>query len=315
MISLVLGTTLLVGAATPEDRALAYLAREVPAWAADNQCYSCHNNGDAARALYTAVRLGRDVPGRALADTTAWLRTPERWDQNKGDPAVSDKKLARIQFAAALVDAVEAGRVAEHRALTRAAALVAEGQAADGSWPVDSGGAVGSPATYGVTLATALARRTLQKADPAGHREALARAERWLERTPPQTVLDAAGTLLGLEGRTTPEAAAQGHRCREILYRGQSQDGGWGPYVTAAPEPFDTAVALLALQTCADEREVRERIRRGREFLARTQQTDGSWPETTRPAGGESYAQHVSTTGWATLALLLTAPPAAATPP
>ncbi|MEX0713581.1 MAG: hypothetical protein WD278_14585 [Pirellulales bacterium] len=34
---------------------------------------------------------------------------------------------------------------------------------------------------------------------------------------------------------------------------------------------------------------------------------DGSWPETTRPAGGQSYAQRISTTAWATIALLATA--------
>ncbi|MFN0122677.1 MAG: hypothetical protein ACKV2V_19440, partial [Blastocatellia bacterium] len=36
------------------SRAVAFLAREVPAWPARNSCFSCHNNGDAARALYVA---------------------------------------------------------------------------------------------------------------------------------------------------------------------------------------------------------------------------------------------------------------------
>jgi hypothetical protein len=47
-------------------------------------------------------------------------------------------------------------------------------------------------------------------------------------------------------------------------------------------------------------------IRRGREFLVGAQQPDGSWPETTRPPGADSYAQRISTTGWALLALLAT---------
>ena len=47
-------------------------------------------------------------------------------------------------------------------------------------------------------------------------------------------------------------------------------------------------------------------IARGRGFLIAGQQEDGSWPETTRPAGGSSYAQRISTAGWATLALLAT---------
>src|SRR5215203_5676976 len=58
---------------TPEQRAIKYLSAEVPRWAVENNCYSCHNNGDGARALYTAKRLGYDVPAAALADTTRWL--------------------------------------------------------------------------------------------------------------------------------------------------------------------------------------------------------------------------------------------------
>jgi hypothetical protein len=48
----------------------------------------------------------------------------------------------------------------------------------------------------------------------------------------------------------------------------------------------------------------RDMITRGRSFLIAQQQRDGSWVETTRPRGGESYAQRISTTGWAALALL-----------
>jgi hypothetical protein len=47
---------------------------------------------------------------------------------------------------------------------------------------------------------------------------------------------------------------------------------------------------------------------RGRAYLLSQQNADGSFPETTRPANQESYAQRISTTGWALLALLQTAP-------
>jgi hypothetical protein len=45
---------------------------------------------------------------------------------------------------------------------------------------------------------------------------------------------------------------------------------------------------------------------RARAFLIDQQQRDGSWIETTRPPGNVSYAQRISTAGWATLALLAT---------
>ena len=44
-------------------------------------------------------------------------------------------------------------------------------------------------------------------------------------------------------------------------------------------------------------------IAQGRRYLLAAQLEDGSWQETTRPAGQASYAQRISTTGWALLAL------------
>ena len=81
---------------------------------------------------------------------------PGDWDSNRGNPLASDKKLARIQFAAALAEAA-----ADIRALIAAADSLLPYQEKDGSWQVDSGAAVGSPVTYGPVLATYMVRRTL----------------------------------------------------------------------------------------------------------------------------------------------------------
>ena len=74
--------------------------------------------------------------------------------------------------------------------------------------------------------------------------------------------------------------------------------------MTSPPEAFDTALVLIALARAGDLVERRDLIARGRSFLIAQQQPDGSWIETTRPRGGESYARRISTTGWAALALL-----------
>jgi hypothetical protein len=63
---------------------------------------------------------------------------------------------------------------------------------------------------------------------------------------------------------------------------------------------------LLGLAAVPGEEGLTEMRRRGRRFLVGAQRADGSWPETTRPPGGESYAQRISTTAWATLALFAT---------
>ncbi len=126
--------------------------------------------------------------------------------------------------------------------------------------------------------------------------------------------LDAAAVLLGLERDVDPAAIAERQRSLDVLKRGQGPDGGWGPYVASQSESFDTALAVLALAGVRNiealstspysDRDLGEAIRRAREYLAGVQGPDGSWPETTRPANGESYAQRISTTAWSLLALL-----------
>jgi hypothetical protein len=281
--------------AEPERRAVDFLAREVPGWPVKNKCFSCHNNGDAARALFEARRRSLPFDPRALESTERWLSRPGDW-KDAGPPGeFSDKKLAALQFAFALSTADEAGEAT----LSRAAALVRDQQEPDGSWAVDAGGLAGSPVTYGRTLATVAARQVLARAG-AHFAGALARTDGWLLRQRPVTVLDAGALLLGL---VDPQ---QRWACLEVIRRGEFKEGGWGPYVTSPPEVFDTAIVLLGLAGIAGGEGIPEMRRRGRTFLLNSQQADGSWPETTRPSGGESYAQRISTTAWATLALLAT---------
>ena len=95
-----------LGDDSPEGKALAYLSAEVPRWSREHRCFSCHNDGDAARALYAAVRLGKPIPDRATLETDRWLARPEGWDKNGGDGPFGDKGLARLQFTAALASAM-----------------------------------------------------------------------------------------------------------------------------------------------------------------------------------------------------------------
>ena len=123
---------------TPEARAVAFLSREVPRWSRENHCFSCHNNGDAARALVSGVTRGLSrVPTRRLADTTGWLLRPAGWDHNGGDGPFSDKRLARVVFTAALATAIATGWVRDRSVLVRAAERLVLDQAADGSWPLE----------------------------------------------------------------------------------------------------------------------------------------------------------------------------------
>jgi hypothetical protein len=256
---------------SPERRAVDFLAREAPRWRVENGCFSCHNNGDASRALLAA--------GRTLDPATLdFLRRPARWTDNGPDEEFSDRRLAALQFAFALSE------LGDVDALRRAAPLVRELVGPDGAVALEDGGLPGSPITYGRTLSTAVARRVLAKAG-----EPVEGLDAWLRARRPSGPLDAAALLLA---DARPD-------CVELLRETQTSDGGWGPTRTSPPEVFDTALALLALP--ASEVDM---LRRGRAFLLAAQFPDGSWPETTRPPGSESYAQRISTSAWATMALL-----------
>jgi hypothetical protein len=297
----------------PEEvRAVAFLAREVPRWKTENDCYSCHNNGDAARALIVASSRGHAV-GPAIDDTLDWLRQPQRWNFNKTQGGIDDKPLSRVQFAGALRLAVDSGK-ASRAALADAAPIVAADQRPDGSWQLDTSQSIGSPATYGTAMATAAARHALAASQRDDMRPAIAKADEWLRAAKVESVIDAAAVVLGLDRAGDAAARAQRQRALETLRKGQAPGGGWGPYVTVAPEVFDTALVLLALDALQPEPALaapvfspdalKAALARGRAYLVAQQSPDGSWPETTRPSNQESYAQRISTTGWALLALL-----------
>lgn len=290
-----------------ERKAVEFLQRHVPMWRRENGCFSCHNNGDAARALYAAMRHGYSIRGDVLEETTAWLARPALWDENKGDPGFNDKRLANLQFAAALVAAFDAGKWNDRTALAEAAQRIVADQGADGAWHIEPGNAVGSPGTYGTTLATYIGLQTLGRASLPATDQAIRKARAWLRKQEPSNIPAAATLIFACTVEPSDENDARKKNASlRAIQLAQSSDGGWGPYADAPSEPFDTSVVLLALSKASDASGVAEMIPRGRRFLALRQNADGSWPATTRPPGGESYAQSISTTGWATLALLAT---------
>jgi squalene cyclase len=219
-----------------------------------------------------------------------------------------------VQFASALAVAERHGKAASTDLQAAAKLLVAD-QQADGSWTLDDSQSIGSPTTYGPILATWSARSTLIASGMQPDSFNIVQADRWVRGLAPESVLDAAGTVLALELSSDVMAENLRRNCLSILRQGQSADaGGWGPYVTAAPQVFDTAIAVLALSSLEAEprlarsayrpEQLKEAIANGKKYLASQQKPDGSWPETTRPANQESYAQRISTTAWAMLALL-----------
>ena len=281
---------------------VAYLRSELPK----------SRNGDAIRALLEAGARGYDL-GPSLDETLNFLKQPATWDQYKAPSGFDDKRLLRLQFASALAAAERHGKAASTD-LEAAAKLLVADQAADGSWTLDQSQSLGSPATYGAILATWSARTSLIASGMQPDNFTIVQADRWLRGLTVDTVYDASTLLLALD--LTGDVMADGLRrtALSIVRTGQAENGGWGPEATAPPQVFDSAIAVLALSALNVEpriarstfrpEELLAAIARGKAFIESQQRPDGSWPETTRPAGQDSYAQRISTTGWALLALL-----------
>lgn len=269
-------------------------------------------SGDAIRALLEAAARGYDV-GTSLDATLSFLKTPATWDQDKTPSGFGDKRLARVQLASALAVAERHGKAASTD-LEAAAKLLVADQAADGSWTLDQPQSPGSPATYGPILATWSARTSLIASGMQPDNFTIVQADRWLRGLTVENVFDASSLLLALD--LTGDVMADGLRRTALgmVRSGQAPNGGWGPDATTPPQVFDTALAVLALSALNVEpriarstyrpEELLEAIAKGKAFIESQQRPDGSWPETTRPAGQDSYAQRISTTGWALLALL-----------
>ena len=283
-------------------KGVAFLRTELPKF----------RNGDATRTLLEAGARGYDL-GPSLDETLNFLKQPATWDQYKAPSGFDDKRLLRLQFASALAAAERHGKAASTD-LEAAAKLLVADQAADGSWTLDQSQSLGSPATYGAILATWSARTSLIASGMQPDNFTIVQADRWLRGLTVDTVYDASTLLLALD--LTGDVMADGLRrtALSIVRTGQTENGGWGPEATAPPQVFDTAIAVLALSALNVEpriarstfrpEELLAAIARGKAFIESQQRPDGSWPETTRPAGQDSYAQRISTTGWALLALL-----------
>lgn len=284
------------------NRSVAFLSSEVAWWNRKHTCYSCHNNGDAIRALLISRQAGYAVDAKEVQTTIDWLRRPGEWSDNGPDGEFNDRRLAQLQFSSALA-AAESKKESDHRPLRIAASMLASHLQSNGKWPSEQIGTIGSPITLGPFLATAQARNVLRQADARRFAEEVDRANRWLRDSKPKSILNAAAVLWAIAHDSDPAAAKTRAHCRDLIRRGQSDDGGWGAYVSSATEPFDTAIVVLALYE-DNEKDQAKMIDKGRDFLIKTQLSDGSWPGTTRPALRESYAHRISTTAWCLQAIV-----------
>jgi ankyrin repeat protein/mono/diheme cytochrome c family protein len=164
--------------------------------------------------------------------------------------------------------------------------------------------------------ATASAIHTLQSFGiPARQSELQARVERarvWLAKADAETNEERVHQLLGLAWAGEELRVVQ--NLAEELIRQQHSDGGWGQLAGLESDAYATGQSLYALMEGAKMSADHSAVRRGVEFLLRTQLADGTWHVRTRahpfqppmqsgfPHGRDSWISSAGSS-WAVMAL------------
>jgi ankyrin repeat protein len=164
---------------------------------------------------------------------------------------------------------------------------------------------------------TALAIKDLRSyAIPRRARELNARiraAHDWLAANTPRTTEDRTFQILGLRWSGDRQKTIAGPV--RSLVRLQHEDGGWSQLPTRPSDAYATGEVLVALRQSGLASRYQKNLRRGIEFLLKTQKDDGSWFVESRSMPVQEYfesgfphlkSQFIScaATSWATLALL-----------
>jgi hypothetical protein len=273
---------------------------------------SCHNNSQTAETVALARSRGLAV------DETIAKRQRERiglylddWRERalllQGIPGDSDSMSP-------ILNGLSAERHAPDAATDAMTRFIRLQQTADGHWRVF---AHRPPMESGDVKSTVESMRALQAYAPPHERpladEAIRRAGAWLTKAQPDGTQERVYHLLGLHRAHAgnPAVVAAGRRLASL----QRPDGGWSQLPTLDSDAFATGQAVTALLEGGALRASDPVVRRGVEFLLKTQLADGSWFVPRRaipiqpyfdagfPHGRDQFIS-AAATNWATRALI-----------
>ncbi|HVO97601.1 MAG TPA: ankyrin repeat domain-containing protein [Bryobacteraceae bacterium] len=246
-------------------------------------CHAQHLNGVAvSKAKPLGIQADYALEQREASVTAALRGIMEQQLYQVVDPApgVDGMEYSMLQLAA--------DGVAPTLAIDSLVFHIAAMQRAEGDWP--NYGVARPPLEDGGFSHTAKGIRVLTQWPIAGRKAEfdarIARAAAWLEKAEPVTTEDQSMQILGVTwaGRKVPANRIQ------QLTTAQRADGGWGQTPNLPSDAYATGEVLWALHESgvAPSDPV---FRRGRDFLLRTQQPDGTWHVKTRAFTFQPYFQ------------------------
>ena len=312
-------------AATPRieaaiRRALPRLEQGAAGSAKQRQCFTCHNQALPALALAEAHRKGfsidRELFAKQIQHTVEHLRRGrEQYLAGKGQGG-------RVITAGYALWTLQAGAYPADALTTAVTGFLLQYQQEADHWSQPGSR---PPSTGSDFTTTYVALRGLQGFGAESQQERIATrrksVQQWLSETAPEETEDRvfalrALKLLGAEAATIKTQV-------DALLQEQRNDGGWAQTTELGSDAYASGSVLTALLRDGGLPATQHAVRRGIDYLLKLQQPDGTWHTKTRANPFQTYYESgfphgkdqfisIAASSWATLALVLTLPDAAA---
>jgi hypothetical protein len=268
------------------ERSLPLLQGIAEPFIAKTGCVSCHHNSAVSSAVLAARRKGYKVDEQAvIASRTRIATYLESWRERTLQNAAIAGAQDTLNY---LLVGLSADGHPSDKATDAQALWLLRRQSPDGRWPVQT---IRPPIESNDIEVTAMAMRALQLYAPEAKRaesaRAVGRARNWLASAKGEVTEERAFRLLGLawaEAETDMLKAA----ARELLAL-QRSDGGWSQEPSLESDSYATGEALTALRESGMAAADDPAVRRGVEYLLRTQLQDGSWYVKSRSVPIQAY--------------------------
>jgi ankyrin repeat protein/mono/diheme cytochrome c family protein len=275
-------------------------------------CVSCHHNAQTAETVALARTRRLDVD-EAIA-TAQRQKIAAYLDDWRERVLVGQGIPGEVDSISPILKGLGAERHAPDAATDAMARFIRLQQTPAGYWRAT---AHRPPIESGDVQATADSMRALQLYAPPAERPladaAIRRAAEWLASVQPDETQERAFQVLGLHWSRAPRASIAAAATR--LVSGQRADGGWAQTPALDSDAYATGQSLVALLASGTLTASDPVVRRGVEFLRKTQMADGSWFVARRaipiqpyfdaafPYGKDQFIS-AAATNWATQALI-----------
>ena len=263
------------------EKAVAWLQDRGETWKDSRQCAACHHVPLMTWALHEAKSHGVAIDDELLKDATDWFFA-------EGDPAKVFQKpsfdeedysnpLSMVSIYAAWAESNDPNAAAHREPVARILKSIAGAQEADGSWKPFFGRKpiFGSRESLTLWLTNMTSWPNQPEELQAIVAEPRRKAMEWLKTHHEDTethVLALRLWMLAASGGDAEQCAS----LIETLLKRQRDDGGWSQTDTRASDAYATGHVLYAFQIAGVDPNG-DAMRRGVDFLLKTQAKDGSW--------------------------------------